>query len=172
MSLPALQGTGVHLLPVTLAVARAAVLSGEGSQLESALGELGVRPGAGWPHADTADALRPLAEHGAEGDDGGWLIVVDGQVIGDCGWRGGPDPDGDAELGYGLSDRYRGQGLGTRAVAVMADWCAGQPGVARLTAEVLPGNLASRRLLERLGFREEGITAGYVRYVKERLGYP
>ena len=35
---------------------------------------------------------------------------------------------------------------------MLADWVAAQPGVTAVTASVEVGNIASRRLLERLGF--------------------
>lgn len=151
MSLPRLVGPQVALVPVPHAVA-VAVCSD--APVDAALEPRGLRAAAGWPHADTADALRPLAEHGNDGDDGGWLVVVDGAVVGDCGWRGGPDAAGDVELGYGLAVPSRGQGLGLEAVALLVAWVEQQPGVRRVVARVLAGNEASRRLLRRLGFVE------------------
>lgn len=149
MSLPRLHGERVTLHPVSYDVARA-VLRGSAPELRAALGPL--EPGPGWPHTDTPDALRPLAEHGGPGQDGGWLVVVDGRVVGDCGWLGGPGPDGDCEVGYGLAAPARGQGLGLEAVAVLVAWAEQQPGVRRVVADVLPGNEPSLRLLARLGF--------------------
>lgn len=151
MTLPRLSGPRVALVPVPHQVA-VAVLSGE--RLDDALAGLGLQAGAGWPHADTDDGLRPLAEHGRPGEDGGWLLVVDGEVIGECGWSGGPDAAGEVELHYGVAGPHRGQGLGTEAAAVLATWAQAQPGVRQLVAEVLVGNVASRRLLRRLGFTE------------------
>lgn len=163
MSLPRLAGPQVALVPVSLDVARA-VVSGAG--LDAALEAAGLRAGRGWPHADTTDALRPLAEQGAEGGDGGWLICLDGEIVGDCGWRGGPHADGDVVLGYGLGAPFRGQGLGTEAVAVLAAWAEHQPGVQRLVAEVRVENVPSRRLLRRLGFVEEVDGPQWVRCVR------
>lgn len=153
MSLPVLLGERVALVPVTHALTCAVLAGGD---LGAALAGLTAAPD--WPHADTADALRPLAEHGRPGDDGGWLVVRgspdDGTVVGDCGWLGGPGPDGAVEVGYGLAPSARGRGLGTEAVALMCAWAAAQPGALRLTADVLPGNEASLRLLRRLGFAQ------------------
>ena len=113
----------------------------------------GLVAAPGWPSADT---LHGLALDVATEDPSrtGWFVTLagTGQVIGDCGWRGGPDCNGDAELGYGLAAPFRGFGYGTEAVGGMVRWCATQPGVLRLIAEVRPGNTPSRRLLERLGF--------------------
>ncbi len=163
MTLPRLSGPRVSLVPVPHALAVAVV---QGTGTDAALEPLGLRVGDGWPHADTADALRPLAEHGAEGEDGGWLIAVDGDVLGDCGWRGGADVHGDVLLGYGLAAPARGQGLGTEAVAVLCAWAEVQPGVQRLVADVHVDNAASRRLLRRLGFSEEPDDPPWVRCVR------
>lgn len=152
MSLPRLVGARVSLVPVPHDLAVAVC---QGVAVDPVLRPLGLTAAPGWPHDDSADALRPLAEHGSPGDDGGWLVVVDGAVAGDCGWRGGPDAAGDVEIGYGLAASRRGQGLGTEAVALMLAWAEAQPGVERVLARVLSGNTASRRLLQRLGFREQ-----------------
>jgi ribosomal-protein-alanine N-acetyltransferase len=163
VTLPRLVGPRVALVPVPRALA-VAVVAHDG--LPAVLEQLGLRAGPGWPHAGTVDGLRPLAEHGSEGDDGGWLVVVDGEVVGDCGWRGGPDAAGDVLLGYGLAAPARGQGLGTEAVAVLSAWAERQPGVQRLVADVHADNAASRRLLRRLGFREEPDDLPWVRCVR------
>jgi RimJ/RimL family protein N-acetyltransferase len=146
---------------VTAAVARAVV---DGAEIP--LGPLTAAPG--WPHTDTADALRPHAEHGNGGEAyGTFLVVVDGQVIGDCGWFGPPDDAGDVEIGYGLAASARGRGLGSEAVALLCAWVERQPGVRQVTAEVLAGNEPSRRLLTRLGFAEEPAQPPYVRFVRD-----
>jgi [ribosomal protein S5]-alanine N-acetyltransferase len=161
VTLPVLHGPRVSLVPVAHPVAVAVV---HGAGLAAALAPLAA--GEGWPHEDTADALRPLAEHGAPGDDGGWLVVVDGAVVGDCGWKGGPGPDGEVEVGYGVASAYRGQGLGTEAVGLLCAWAEQQPGVRRLLAQVLPGNEPSVRLLRRLGFVDDGASGPWRRMVR------
>ena len=153
------------LLPVPLAVA-VAVATGRG--LDEAVLTLGLTAAPGWPHADTADALRPLTEPDApDPAHGTFLITVDDVLVGECGWLGGPDEAGDAEIGYGLAASVRGRGLGTEAVALLAAWVEQQPGVRRVTADCLVGNLASRRLLERLGFRLDREAAPYVTYARD-----
>jgi RimJ/RimL family protein N-acetyltransferase len=159
----------VALLPVPHPVAVAVAAA---RPVDDALAEVGLRPGPGWPHADTPDALRPLAEHGRPGDVGTWLVVVDDEVVGDCGWFGPPDDAGVVEVGYGLAPAARGQGLGTEAVAVLTAWAEQQPGVLLVTAEVLPGNEPSLRLLSRLGFAEHGSHPPYLRLVRPAPGAP
>lgn len=163
MTLPRLTGAQVALVPVTRDLARAVVAGADPTPFLTPL-----RAGRGWPHADTVDALRPIAEHGEVGGDGGWLVVRDGLVVGDCGWRGGPDAEGSVLIGYGLAAPARGQGLGTEAVALLCAWAERQPGVERIVADVRADNDASRRLLRRLGFVELPDDPPWVRCVRGR----
>jgi RimJ/RimL family protein N-acetyltransferase len=160
-----LAGERVTLIPVPH-VLSVAVVTGTG--LADAVAALGLTAAPGWPHADTADALRPLAEHGGPDDAvGTFLITVDGELVGECGWIGGPDDNGDVEIGYGLAGSARGRGLGTEAVGVLAAWVERQDGVRRITADALVGNAPSRRVLERLGFRPEAEHPPYITYVRD-----
>jgi RimJ/RimL family protein N-acetyltransferase len=136
-----------------------------GSGLQDALAAHGLLAARGWPHQDTPDALRPLADHDA--GPGTFLVVVDGQVLGECGWFGPPDGSGEVEVGYGLAPSARQRGIGTVAVRTLLEWVESQPGVRRVSASALVGNEASRRLLERLGFVADASAPPYVRYVRE-----
>ncbi|HWL38473.1 MAG TPA: GNAT family N-acetyltransferase [Frankiaceae bacterium] len=144
----------VSLVPCPASLARA-VLAGDLS---------GVRAGRGWPHADTYDALRPVAS-GPEGAEGTFLVVVSGEVVGDCGWYGPPGADGEVEIGYGLAAPYRGRGLGVEAVRLLVAWVTAQEGVRRVVAETDATNTPSRRLLERLGFTLDTVGSTAVRYL-------
>jgi RimJ/RimL family protein N-acetyltransferase len=112
-------------------------------------GDLGDRTAApGWPHEDTAPGLSFL-------DSGGLAFLViddDDRIAGECGIKVPPTDDGMVEIGYGLAAPSRGHGLGGAAVAALVAWLAEQPEVRAVEAEVHVGNVASSRLLERLGF--------------------
>jgi RimJ/RimL family protein N-acetyltransferase len=62
-----------------------------------------------------------------------------------------------AEVGYGLRSGWRGRGLATRAVGLVADWAFSRAGIARLEIGAAVGNVASQRVAERAGFQREGI---------------
>ena len=129
-----------------LGVARArAILAGDLSAVDAA---------PGWPHADSLDGIAIEAAHAQSDDQTCFLAVLaeTGQVVGEGGWKGGPDDTGEAEIGYGLAAPSRGQGLGTELVAQLTAWVLDQPGVTHVVAMVLPGNVASRRAVERNGF--------------------
>jgi RimJ/RimL family protein N-acetyltransferase len=116
------------------------------------------------------DGVRIEAENAETDDETGFLAILadTGQVIGEAGWKGGPDLAGVAEIGYGIAAPLRGRGLGTELVGMIAGWVLAQPGVTRVVAEVLVGNLPSRRALERNGFFVEGGQAPHVLYALDR----
>ncbi len=124
----------------------------------------GLVAGAGWPHADTFDALAYAVPDASMNS---WLIVLDGAVIGDLGWKGGPGPDGTAEIGYGLAAPYRQRGYGTEAVAAFVEWASRQPSVRRLVAQTRADNLPSRRVLEHAGFTVTSSAGGDVYWARD-----
>ena len=98
-----------------------------------------------------------------------WMITLkDGTHVGDLSFKG-LEPDGAAEIGYGVYDAYRENGFAAEAVGAAVSWALCQPGVTRVEAETEPGNAASQRVLEKCGFIPTG-TAGEEgpRYVKYR----
>lgn len=139
----------IQLVAVTPEIARAVLVHGP----------LSVPHVPDWPHADSLDALRPVAEH-PELAGGTFLIAVDGVVIGDCGWFG-PPQDGEVEIGYGVAPSMRGRGYATQAVLLLLGWVQSQQ-ACTVRAEARPGNAASLALLSRLGFTVVEERAGYV----------
>ena len=77
-------------------------------------------------------------------------------VIGYCGliFHGNGLPD-EPELAYELLRATHGCGYATEAGLAVVTW-ASEAGYQRLWAEVRDWNIASRRVLEKLGFRETG----------------
>lgn len=62
-----------------------------------------------------------------------------------------------AEIGYTLDAAARGHGYATEAAAAMIEHLVESVGVHRIEASTHPDNIASNRVLERLGFTLEGI---------------
>lgn len=89
---------------------------------------------------------------------GTWVqlaVMREGRVIGDV--AVGVDDDGhQAMIGYSIAPDEQGNGYATEAVASVVDALFGEPGMHRVSATIDPANLASRRVLDKLGFRHEG----------------
>lgn len=60
-------------------------------------------------------------------------------------------------LGYWVDGALAGRGIMPTALALVVDHCFGAAGLHRVEANIRPENAASRRAVEKLGFREEGI---------------
>src|SRR5687768_8934873 len=95
---------------------------------------------------------RPLGEFGT------YQVMrrADGQVIGDVGFMGPPDATGAVSIGCAITEDARGQGYGTEALSALLEWCRGQAGLTCVLADTTRSNLASQRLLERVGLHRVG----------------
>ncbi len=61
-----------------------------------------------------------------------------------------------AEVGFLFAPQAQGKGYGFESLQAVCDYAFGQGGIRRLTATVTAGNVASKRLLEKVGFVLEG----------------
>jgi ribosomal-protein-alanine N-acetyltransferase len=89
-----------------------------------------------------------------------WGIAEQGraELVGSIGYYRLVDgPPRQAEIGYDLVPERWGRGIMTEALGAMVSYCTGVLGVERLEALVLLDNERSARLLERAGFRREGV---------------
>ncbi|MFG1703241.1 GNAT family N-acetyltransferase [Nonomuraea sp. M3C6] len=64
---------------------------------------------------------------------------------------------GQAMIGYSLLPEFRGKGFMTRAVGLLVDWAFASTSLHRIVAGTEAGNTASHAVLERAGFRREGV---------------
>jgi ribosomal-protein-alanine N-acetyltransferase len=65
-------------------------------------------------------------------------------------------------VGYWVDEQVAGRGVLPTALALVLDHCFGPVGLHRLQADVRPENTASRRVVDKLGFREEGLHRRYL----------
>ena len=85
-----------------------------------------------------------------------WMIELkDGTHIGELCFKG-LDPNGIAEIGYGISEKYRNNGYAAEAVKAVSEWALAQPGVNSVESETDPDNKSSQRVLEKCGFVRSG----------------
>jgi [ribosomal protein S5]-alanine N-acetyltransferase len=80
-------------------------------------------------------------------------LTVSGIVGGSAGW---------AQIGYWVDERLAGRGIIPTAVALAVDYCFGTVGLHRIEITVRPENERSLRVVEKLGFRPEGLRPRYL----------
>lgn len=68
-----------------------------------------------------------------------------------------------ANVGYFLDRAHQGNGYVSEAVRLVTAYAFGQLGLHRLQAGVMPRNTPSIRVLERAGFRQEGLALRYLK---------
>ncbi len=91
--------------------------------------------------------------------EGSFAVVhrESGEAVGMVGTKGGgPDASGVVEIGYGLNQAVRGQGLATEATGALIEYLRTTDGISGITAETAVDNLASQRVLEKNGFQRTG----------------
>ncbi len=86
-----------------------------------------------------------------------WMIEkTDGTHIGDLCFKGLRE-NGVAEIGYGILEEHQRQGYATEAVRAACRWAFRHTEVTSLEAETDAENAASQRVLQKCGFRPNGI---------------
>ena len=67
-----------------------------------------------------------------------------------------------AHIGYWIDQRVAGRGVMPTAVAMVVDHCFRTVGLHRIEVNIRPENSASLRVVEKLGFREEGVRDAFL----------
>ncbi|MEO6350496.1 MAG: GNAT family protein [Candidatus Limnocylindrales bacterium] len=108
-----------------------------------------------------------LAKGPLRNERNGTLIVEtisEGRAVGTVGWHSvhyGPGPNSVAwNIGIDLIPGGRGNGYGTEAQRLLADWLFAATGVNRVEASTDIENLPEQRALDKAGFQREGAQRG------------
>ena len=110
---------------------------------------------------DQAMAFLEEMKHAQPGTPGTWYqLAVECQVqpglIGDCAFQVLPDDDRQAQIGFTFSRSFQKRGYAAEAVRRLLDFIFTEYHLHRVTATCDAENLASAKLLERIGMRREG----------------
>jgi [ribosomal protein S5]-alanine N-acetyltransferase len=116
--------------------------------------------------AEAQEALERLAQRYAARQTVRWAIelIEHGEMIGTVGLLRFDFELRRAEVGYEIARRFWGRGLTPEAVAAVIRYGFAVLGLHRLEAGVLPGNDASVRVLQKIGFLEEGTRRDYLHF--------
>lgn len=94
-------------------------------------------------------------------ESGDWLTLVietlDGEFVGYTGFHMDDELCRRAEVGYLLTPAMQGRGYATEATRAVIDWGALSFNIHKFIACCSEANLGSRKVLERIGFKLEGI---------------
>ncbi len=107
------------------------------------------------PYVSMARTMRREARQGLTIP---WVVTYGGRfagqlTVGSIVWGSARS----AQVGYWIDEAYAGQGIIPTALAMAMDHCFFVVGLHRVEATIRPENHASRRVVEKLGFREEGL---------------
>ena len=79
-----------------------------------------------------------------------------GELIGDAGIRRKPENDWETDIGHEIAPEHWRNGYATEAAAALINHGFDQMGLHRISSWCIAENVASARVLEQLGLREEG----------------
>ncbi|MDA2805939.1 GNAT family N-acetyltransferase [Nocardiopsis suaedae] len=107
------------------------------------------------PYVAMLQAIRREARHGLSMP---WAVTYEGRFAGQLTvsaivWGSARS----AQVGYWIDREVAGRGVTPTAVALAVDHSFFTVGLHRIEANIRPENRASRRVAEKLGFREEGV---------------
>lgn len=88
---------------------------------------------------------------------GVWFVIEKEteMIVGDIGFKGKP-VNHTVEIGYGIIPSEQGKGYATEAVTGIIDWALSTNLASHVVAECLEDNIASIKVLEKLGFDRTG----------------
>nr|WP_226926561.1 GNAT family protein [Jonesia denitrificans] len=122
-----------------------------------------VIPGEDQARLTFRQYVRSLDRAALNGESLPWVIEYEGRISGQLSvmnitlgsLRG-------ASIGYWVSQEVAGRGIAPLAVAMAVDYCLFERHLHRIEINVRPENHASLRVVEKLGFRDEGIRERYL----------
>jgi RimJ/RimL family protein N-acetyltransferase len=85
-----------------------------------------------------------------------WFVEYDGEVVGSVSLKNISHMMSYAEIGYGIAEAYQSRGIATAAVRMFIQKAFSESSLRKLLAYVHDKNVASCRVLQKLGFKQEG----------------
>lgn len=112
---------------------------------------------------DVRTSIRSLLAAARAGTTIPFVIEVDGELVGQLNVSGmGYGSLSSASIGYWVVEGVAGRGITPTAVALATDYCLQSAGLHRIEICIRPENRASLRVVEKLGFRYEGLRRRYI----------
>ncbi len=107
--------------------------------------------------------IRRLLQQYRDGGGVPFVMEYDGEIAGQLNvWGIARGSLSSATIGYWVSERFAGRGVTPTAVALATDVAFGELGLHRMEICIRPENHASLRVVEKLGFRYEGLRRRFI----------
>ena len=112
---------------------------------------------------DMRVGIRRLLQQHRDGVGYPFVMEYDGQIAGQLNiWGVSRGSLCSATIGYWVSERFAGHGITPTAVALATDAAFTEYGLHRMEICIRPENVRSIRVVEKLGFRYEGMRRRYI----------
>ncbi|MDN3311023.1 GNAT family protein [Microbacterium oryzae] len=112
---------------------------------------------------DMRAGVRRLLQQYRDGAGVPMVMEYDGAVCGQLNiWGIARGSLSSATIGYWVSERYAGRGITPTAVAMATDLAFTELGLHRMEICIRPENIPSLRIVQKLGFRYEGLRRRYI----------
>jgi ribosomal-protein-alanine N-acetyltransferase len=112
---------------------------------------------------DVRAGIRNLRAHAKVGSGLPYAIELGGEFVGQLNVSGIVYGSlSSAQLGYWVAERVAGRGVTPTAVALATDYCFDKLRLHRMEIAIRPENASSLRVVEKLGFRYEGLRRRYI----------
>lgn len=112
---------------------------------------------------DMRGSIRRLLQQHRDGQGVPFVMEYDGEIAGQLNvWGIARGSLSSATIGYWVSERFAGRGITPTAVALATDVCFTELQLHRMEICIRPENAASLRVVQKLGFRYEGLRRRYI----------
>ena len=112
---------------------------------------------------DMRVGIRRLLQQYRDGAGYSFVMLYDGEIAGQLNiWGVSRGSLCSATIGYWVSERFAGKGITPTAVALATDASFMEYGLHRMEICIRPENAASLRVVQKLGFRYEGLRRRYI----------
>ncbi len=112
---------------------------------------------------DMRVGVRRLLQQYRDGSGVPFVMEDDGELAGQLNvWGIARGSLASATIGYWVSERFAGRGITTTSVALATDVCFDELRLHRMEICIRPENHASLRVVEKLGFRYEGLRRRFI----------
>ena len=112
---------------------------------------------------DVKASIRALQAHARQGSGVAFAVEYDGEFAGQLNVSSiAYGSLSSATIGYWVAERFAGRGVTPTAVALATDHCFFGLGLHRMEICIRPENAASLRVVQKLGFRYEGLRRRYI----------